>query len=434
MPTITLSPERNANALPELPKALRLHIGLFGMRNAGKSSLINRLTGQNLSIVSDIPGTTTDPVEKACELHPIGPVVFIDTAGIDDTGELGALRVGRSLSVMQWVDLALVVIDASAGISADDENLLAGIRARGIPAIAVLNKADRISGKSAATLARSPALAELCALPVSSLTGEGIEALRAQIARTVSKTWQPDRPLTEGLVPRGGLAVLVTPIDFGAPKGRLIQPQTQTIRELIDQGSRCIVVREDQVAETLSELKRKPDAVITDSQAIKTVAGQVPEDIALTTFSILMARSKSDLTALARATPRLNLLRPGERILISETCSHNPQGEDIGRVKIPNWIARNQGGAMDVTVAVSKDFPTDLTPFSIVIQCGGCMVTRRHMLARLRECIAQGVPMTNYGLAISELQGVLERTLSPFPEALSAYRSERERLERSSES
>ncbi|MBQ9241164.1 MAG: [Duodenibacillus sp.] len=420
--------------MPELPKALRLHIGLFGMRNAGKSSLINRLTGQNLSIVSDIPGTTTDPVEKACELHPIGPVVFIDTAGIDDTGELGALRVGRSLSVMQWVDLALVVIDASAGISVDDENLLAGIRARGIPAIAVLNKADRISGKSAATLARSPALAELCALPVSSLTGEGIEALRAQIARTVSETWQPDRPLTEGLVPRGGLAVLVTPIDFGAPKGRLIQPQTQTIRELIDQGSRCIVVREDQVAETLSELKRKPDAVITDSQAIKTVAGQVPEDIALTTFSILMARSKSDLTALARATPRLNLLRPGERILISETCSHNPQGEDIGRVKIPNWIARNQGGAMDVSVAVSKDFPADLTPFSIVIQCGGCMVTRRHMLARLRECIAQGVPMTNYGLAISELQGVLERTLSPFPEALSAYRSERERLERSSES
>jgi 2-iminoacetate synthase len=433
MTKIALSQRQAAQAALELPKALRLHIGLFGKRNAGKSSLINRLTGQNLSIVSDIPGTTTDPVEKACELHPVGPVVFIDTAGIDDTGELGALRVGRSLSVMQWVDLALVVIDAAAGISADDENLLASIRTRGIPAIAVLNKADRVSNEAASALARSPALAELSALPVSSLTGAGIEELRGQIARTVSETWQPDRPLTEGLVPRGGLAVLVTPIDFGAPKGRLIQPQTQTIRELIDQGSRCIVVREDQVAGTLSELRRKPDAVITDSQAIKAVAEQVPEDIALTTFSILMARSKSDLTALARATPLLNALRPGERILISETCSHNPQGEDIGRVKIPNLIAQKQGGAMDVDIAVSKDFPNDLRPYKIVIQCGGCMVTRRHMLARLRECIAQGVPMTNYGLAISELQGVLDRTLSPFPEALAAYRSEREKLEQAGE-
>jgi len=430
MPNIALTPERNGKTFLELPKALRLHIGLFGMRNAGKSSLINRLTGQNLSIVSDIPGTTTDPVEKACELHPIGPVVFIDTAGIDDIGELGALRVGRSLSVMQWVDLALIVIDSASGISKDDEALVASIRARGIPAIAVLNKADSVSEEAAAALAQSAALKSLPALAVSSLTGDGIETLREQIARSVSETWQPDRPLTEGLVAPGGLAILVTPIDFGAPKGRLIQPQTQTIRELIDQGSRCLVVREDQVAATLSELKRKPDAVITDSQAIKAVAEQVPEEIALTTFSILMARSKSDLTELARATPHLNLLRPGERILISETCSHNPQGEDIGRVKIPSWIARNQGGAMNVTVAVSKDFPADLRPFKIVIQCGGCMVTRRHMLARLRECIAQGVPMTNYGLAISELQGVLERTLAPFPEALAAYRSEYARLER----
>ncbi len=425
MPSIALSRRSSPETALALPKALRLHIGLFGLRNAGKSSLVNRLTGQNLSIVSDVAGTTTDPVEKACELHPVGPVVFIDTAGIDDQGALGQMRVGRSMAVLQWVDLALVVIDAAQGIAPEVRKLLAGIRKRGIPAIAVFNKADQIppQGEAVQSLTAEAASAGLPALFVSSLSGQGIEELRSQIARSVAETWQPDRPLTEGLVPKGGLAVLVTPIDFGAPKGRLIQPQTQTIRELIDQGSRCLVVREDQVAATLAELKRKPDAVITDSQAIKVVAEQVPEDIALTTFSILMARSKSDLTELARAASVLPQLRPGDKILICETCSHNPQGEDIGRVKIPNWIARNQGGPMDVTIAVSKDFPVDIRPFKLVIQCGGCMVTRRHMLARLRECALQGVPMTNYGIAISELQGVLDRTLSPFPEALQAYRS-----------
>lgn len=419
------------NSVPmklEVQKALRLHIGIFGRRNAGKSSLVNRLTGQQLSIVSDVPGTTTDPVEKACELHPVGPVVFIDTAGLDDEGELGRERVARSLSVLSWMDLALLVLDSGEPLSASDRDLIGRLRSRRTPAVIVLNKTDAAGEEKAASLAAELAPSGYPCVPVSALTGEGIEALRGAIARAVEAGWEPDRPLTEGLVPEGRTAVLVIPIDFGAPKGRLIPPQVQAIRELMDEGRGCLVVREDHVAQAISEMKVPPAVVITDSQAVKEVAAQVPPEIPLTTFSILMARSKSDLAKLSAGAAALAALKPGDHVLICETCSHNAQDGDIGRVKIPNWIAKKAGGPMKVTVAVSKDFPVDLSPFGVVIQCGGCMVTRRHMLARLRECELQGVPMTNYGIAISWLQGVLERTLSPFPEALEAWRKASEKI------
>lgn len=412
------------NSVPvklEVQKALRLHIGLFGRRNAGKSSLVNRLTGQQLSIVSDVPGTTTDPVEKACELHPVGPVVFIDTAGLDDEGELGRERVARSLSILSWMDLALLVIDASAPLAQADRDLISRLKDRGIPAVIVLNKMDAAPEGTAADLARELG-AGFPVVAVSALRGEGIEALREAIAKAARAGWEPDRPLSEGLVPEGRTAILVIPIDFGAPKGRLIPPQVQVIRELMDEGRRCLVVREDSVAQAISEMKVPPAIVITDSQAVKAVAAQVPPEIPLTTFSILMARSKSDLVRLAAGAAAIRGLKPGDDVLICETCSHNAQDGDIGRVKIPNWIAKKAGGPMKITVAVSKDFPASLRPFRIVIQCGGCMVTRRHMLARLDECDRQGVPITNYGIAISLLQDVLERTLSPFPEALAAWR------------
>ena len=413
------------NSVPmtlQVQKALRLHIGLFGCRNAGKSSLVNRLTGQHLSIVSEIPGTTTDPVEKACELHPIGPVVFIDTAGLDDRGELGSERVKRSLAVLGWMDLAVLVVDASRGLTDEDRRTISIIRSKGVPAVAAFNQSDKLpEGKAAGMAAAFAKETGIPAAACSALLGEGTEAVRTLIVKKVEETWEPDRPLTEGLVPEGRTAVLVVPIDFGAPKGRLIPPQVQTIRELLDAGRRCLVVLETQVADAIREMKVPPAIVITDSQAIKAVASQVPDEIPLTTFSILMARSKSDLPALARGAAVLPTLRPGDRVLISETCSHNAQDGDIGRVKIPNWIARNAGGPMKVDIAVAKDFPSDVTPYKVVIQCGGCMVTRRNMLARLRECEAQGVPMTNYGIAISQLQGVFPRTLEPFPEAKAAW-------------
>ncbi len=412
------------NSVPlklEIQKSLRLHIGIFGRRNAGKSSLVNRLTGQQLSIVSDVPGTTTDPVEKACELHPVGPVVFIDTAGLDDVGELGRERVARSLSILSWMDLALVVLDASGPVEKSDRELVATLGARKIPAVIVLNKTDKAAPGAVSALEQEFG-AKFPVVAVSALEGAGIEALRSAIAKTVQRGWEPDRPLTEGLVPEGRTAILVIPIDFGAPKGRLIPPQVQVIRELMDAGRGCLVVREDRVAQAISEMKVPPAVVITDSQAVKAVAAQVPADIPLTTFSILLARSKSDLAKLAAGAVAINALKPGDDVLICETCSHNAQDGDIGRVKIPNWIAKKAGGPMKLTVAVSKDFPVDLSPFKVVIQCGGCMVTRRHMLARLSECGRQGVPMTNYGIAISLLQGLLERTLSPFPEALEAWK------------
>ncbi|MDO5530379.1 [FeFe] hydrogenase H-cluster maturation GTPase HydF [Sutterella sp.] len=404
----------------DTPKGLRIHIGLFGRRNAGKSSLANALTNQRISIVSAVPGTTTDPVEKACELAPIGPVVFIDTAGVDDVGDLGAARVERSKTVLEWVDLALIVASA-AGLEADDRELLDRAKELGTSAVLVLNKAD-LHAPSEALLAE----ARSWGIPVVVTDAQnrtGIDELRQAIIRTVSDETEPDRPIAGDLAHAGDAVILVTPIDTGAPKGRLILPQVQAIRELLDAHAKAYVIQQDRVAEAIADLKTPPAFVMTDSQAIDDVARQTPESIPLTTFSLQMAYAKNDLVALAEGTAALSRLKDGDRVLICETCSHHPQKDDIGRLKIPRWLREKTGKNLQIDIAVGKDFPDDLTPYAVLIQCGGCVVTRRHLLMRLRRAKAQGVPMTNYGLAICYLRGYLERVLSCHPDALAAYRA-----------
>lgn len=406
-----------ATSRMETPKGLRLHFGLFGKRNAGKSSLINALANQNISIVSSVAGTTTDPVEKAFELSPIGPVVFMDTAGIDDVGDLGQARVQKSLSVLEWMDIAIVVCE-SGFWGEHEENILKKTKLNGTPTIIVFNKIDL----------RKPEAQQISSLrqrgyrviEVSAANREGIGLLRDALIETVLEKTEPDRPLMGDLAKAGDTVILVTPIDTGAPKGRLILPQVQAIRELLDAGAKCLVIKEDRITETLNELRQPPQLVVTDSQVVLRVVKEVPEPIPITTFSIQMAYSKSDLLEMAIGAAALTKLKPGDKVLIAETCSHHPLKDDIGRVKIPNWLKKTVGD-LDIEIAVGKDFPLDLTPYKVVIQCGGCIVTRRHMLARLRQAKAQGVPMTNYGVTISYLQGVLPRVLACHPDAKAAF-------------
>lgn len=406
-----------ATSRMETPKGLRLHFGLFGKRNAGKSSLINALANQNISIVSSVAGTTTDPVEKAFELSPIGPVVFMDTAGIDDEGDLGLARVEKSLSVLEWMDIAIVVCEAGTWGS-HEENILKKTLNNGTPTIVVFNKTDLCKPtKEHEQALRSRGYK---VIETSAANREGISDLRDAIIQTVLEKTEPDRPLMGELAKAGDTVLLVTPIDTGAPKGRLILPQVQAIRELLDAGAKCFVIKEDRITETLNELKQPPQLVVTDSQVVLRVVKEVPEPIPVTTFSIQMAYSKSDLVEMAIGAAALTKLKPGDKVLIAETCSHHPLKDDIGRVKIPNWL-RKTFGDLNIDIAVGKDFPTDLTPYKVIIQCGGCIVTRRHMLARLRQAKAQGVPMTNYGVTISYLQGVLPRVLACHPDAKAAF-------------
>ena len=406
-----------ATSRMETPKGLRLHFGLFGKRNAGKSSLINALANQNISIVSSVAGTTTDPVEKAFELSPIGPVVFMDTAGIDDVGDLGLARVQKSLSVLEWMDIAIVVCEAGTW-GEHEENILKKTKANGTPTIIVFNKTDlhKIEPEQLQSL-RSRGYR---VIETSAVNREGIASLRDAIIQTVLEKTEPDRPLMGELAKAGDTVLLVTPIDTGAPKGRLILPQVQAIRELLDAGAKCIVIKEDRITETLNELKEPPQLVVTDSQAVLRVVKEVPEPIPVTTFSIQMAYSKSDLLEMAIGAAALTKLKSGGKDLIAETCSHHPLKDDIGRVKIPNWLKKTFGD-LDIEITVGKDFPLDLTPYKVIIQCGGCIVTRRHMLARLRQAKSQGVPMTNYGVTISYLQGVLPRVLACHPDAKAAF-------------
>ena len=401
------------------PKGLRLHIGLFGKRNAGKSSLVNALTNQRISIVSDIAGTTTDPVEKACELAPIGPVVFIDTAGIDDVGELGAARVERTKSVLDWIDIALIVTSADQ-FDKSDEQLIAQARSLDTPAVLVLNKSDLFPVSEHSL--RSFKTLGLPVVVTDAAARTGIEDLRKAIIELAADRIPEDKLLAGDLAGAGDTVILVTPIDTGAPKGRLILPQVQAIRELLDSHAKCFVVQQDRVAECIAELKNPPKLVMTDSQAIVDVAAQTPESVPLTTFSIQMAYAKADVIAMARGAAALAKLKDGDKVLICETCSHHPQKDDIGRIKIPRWLREKTGKNLTIDIAVGKDCPTDLKQYTVLIQCGGCVVTRRHMLARLRAANAQGVPMTNYGMTISYLQGLLERVLLCHPEALAAYR------------
>ena len=404
------------------PRGLRLHVGLFGRRNVGKSSVLNALTRQEVSIVSATPGTTTDPVEKPMELLPLGPVLFIDTAGVDDEGALGELRIAKTRRVLERTDLALLVAEAGAW-GTFEEALLGELAARALPAVVVLNKRD-VAPPAPALLADLAAKG-LAAVETSAPSGEGIGALRAALLAAVPPDALEARRVVGDLVSEGDLVVLVVPIDKEAPKGRLILPQVQAIRDLLDADAITVVVKERELRGALSLLSAPPRLVVTDSQAFLKVAADTPPGVPLTSFSILFARFQGDLAELARGTLGIERLKAGDRVLVAESCTHHPIGDDIGRVKIPRWIRQYSGVPLEFVHVQGRDFPDDLTPYALVVHCGSCMGNRREMLSRILRCRAASVPVTNYGLAIAYSLGILERALGPFPEALEAFRAER---------
>lgn len=405
----------------EAPKGVRLHIGLFGRRNVGKSSLLNALTGQDVALVSPTAGTTTDPVEKTLEFAPLGPVVFHDTAGIDDTGELGLQRTRRSLDVLPGVDLALLVTEPGVW-GADEENVANRLAAAKIPFVVVVNKCDDDKGTAAGN--RLPDM-EAPVVAVSAQKGLGLAQLREAIV-TLHPQTQQDPPLVADLVPDNGVVVLVVPLDSGAPKGRLILPQVQTIRDSLDYRKLSLVCTEKDLPVALSALREPPALVVCDSQVVHEVARLSPETIPLTTFSILMARNKGDLPTLAAGAAAIGRMDADSRVLMLEACSHHPQKDDIGRVKIPRLLEKCTGHKLHFDMRAGKRLDAMDAGYALAVHCGGCTLTRRQMEQRLAEAQAMGIPITNYGVAISCAQGVLERVLSPFPDALEAYRKARQ--------
>jgi [FeFe] hydrogenase H-cluster maturation GTPase HydF len=391
-------------------RGLRLHIALLGRRNVGKSSLLNALTRQAVSIVSDQAGTTTDPVEKPMELLPLGPVLFIDTAGIDDAGALGELRVARTHRVLDRTDLGLVVFTGAAW-GAFEEELVAALRQRGAPVLAVASQADRDPAPPE-LLARLRA-AGLEVISTSATRGDGLPALREALLASAPDDFVNAPPLIHDLVPPGEVAVLVIPVDKEAPKGRIILPQVQAIRDLLDHDALALVVQDRGLAAALASLGRPPALVVTDSQAFRQVAEITPASVPLTSFSILMARHRADLPTLAQGARAIDALRSGDRVLVAESCTHHPIGEDIGRIKLPRWIRERSGADLAFETVSGRDFPDDLSPYRLVVQCGGCMTNRREVLSRILRSRQAGVPITNYGVAIAHCLGILDRALTP---------------------
>jgi [FeFe] hydrogenase H-cluster maturation GTPase HydF len=396
--------------MEQAPKGRRLHIGIFGRRNVGKSSLLNAITRQQVSIVSEQAGTTTDPVEKPMELQPIGPVLFIDTAGIDDEGALGELRTARTRQVFDRVDLAVIVATPGGWGSFEDE-LVAECRRRGIPSIAVVNKSDLAETSSTPGLRTSASL------------GHGIDELREAILAAAPAEYRREPAIVGDLVGPGELAILVVPIDKEAPKGRLILPQVQAIRDLLDSDAFCMVVKERELRAALDRLKAPPKLVVTDSQAFLKVAADTPRSVLMTSFSILFSRFKGDLAAQVEGAMAVDRLRSGDRILMAEACAHHPITDDIGRVKIPRWLTQYTGARLEFHHCQGHDFPGDLSPYRMVIHCGACMWNRREMLSRIQRCREAGVPISNYGLVIAYSLGIFERALEPFPGVLESYRA-----------
>ena len=388
--------------------AERIHIGFFGLRNAGKSSVVNAVTGQSLSLVSDVKGTTTDPVKKAMELLPLGPVVIIDTPGVDDEGELGEMRVKRAKQMLNIVDIAVLVVDAPKGIQTLDNELISLFKKKNIPYIVVFNKSDLLS--------EIPGNKEN-EIYVSAFNGDNINLLKEKIA-SFAKQKENSKKIIADLIEKGDLVVLVVPIDESAPRGRLILPQQQVIRELIENGAAAVVCRDTELSETLDSLGKKPKLVITDSQAFGRVSEITPDDIPLTSFSILFARYKGDLVSAVRGAATLDKLKDGDTVLISEGCTHHRQCNDIGTVKLPNWIKNHTKKNVDFAFTSGGEFPDDLSDYALVVHCGACMLNAREMQSRTGFAADCGVPMTNYGTAIAHMHGILRRSVELFPDAL----------------
>ncbi|RMD79435.1 MAG: [FeFe] hydrogenase H-cluster maturation GTPase HydF [Lentisphaerae bacterium] len=396
------------------PKGLRLHIGIFGRRNVGKSSLLNAITKQETAIVSPVAGTTTDPVEKTMELHPFGPVVFIDTAGIDDEGDLGNQRIQRSLRAIRRTELALLVTDEWTDFEA---RIFTQLRKKeGLPVIVVVNKADLRDPAPTVEAAKNAGADPV--MVVSALNRTGIAQLHQKIVELAPESNLQSPTILADLVPPGGLAVLVVPIDKEAPKGRLILPQVQTIRDLLDNDAMALVVKERELAPALRRLNQPPDIVVTDSQAFLKVAADTPPEIPMTSFSILFARLKGELNTFVRGALAIEDLEMNDKVLIAESCTHHPIADDIGRVKIPRWLEQYTGMKLQFDIAAGHDFPDDITQYKLIIHCGGCMTNRRQILSRLAAAGDAGVPITNYGLAIAYTLGIFPRALQPFPGAL----------------
>lgn len=400
----------------QTPASERVHIGFFGKRNAGKSSVMNKVTGQELAVVSDVKGTTTDPVYKAMELLPLGPVVMMDTPGIDDEGELGGLRVKKSYQVLNKTDAAVLVIDGKAGMSGEDQALLERIRKKNIPSILVLNKRDLLTEEEVCqTLSGLPEGYQEGKdyLWVSAQEGTGVQELKERLA-VLASTEENHKKIVGDLLSPGDFVVLVVPIDKAAPKGRLILPQQQTIRDILDADAVSVVIKEDRLKETLESLGKKPRLVITDSQVFGRVSKDTPKELLLISFSILFARYKGNLETVVEGARTLEKLKDGDKVLISEGCTHHRQCGDIGTVKLPAWIRKYTEKNLEFSFTSGTEFPDELGEYSLIVHCGGCMLNEREMKYRLSCAEDQGVPMTNYGIIIAYMNGILERILEPF--------------------
>ena len=392
-------------SLNDTPSANRIHIGFFGCRNAGKSSVVNAITGQELAVVSDVLGTTTDPVQKAMELLPLGPVMIIDTPGFDDVGELGEKRIQKTKQILNRTDIAVLVVDAKKGFTATDKQLLALIQEKELPYLIIYNKSD--------LLEKIPKEEEH-SIYISALEKIGIQECKEKLAHQIS-TEDMTLQIVGDLLNPGDLAVLVIPIDSAAPKGRLILPQQQVIRDILEAGAAAVTVRNTELAQTLQNLEGKVRMVITDSQAFEEVSAIVPKEIPLTSFSILMARFKGYLETAVKGIQAVDSLKDGDRVLISEGCTHHRQCEDIGTVKLPNWLLKYTGKDLKFEWSSGREFKEDLSPYAMVIHCGGCMLNEREVKYRMKCAVDQGIPFTNYGIAIAYMKGILQRSIEPIP-------------------
>ncbi len=402
--------------LNSTPKSERKHVVFIGSRNVGKSSLINAISNQELSIVSNVPGTTTDPVKKAIELLPFGPIVLVDTAGIDDVGELGKQRINKTIKAISSADFILFVFDAQSKLSEKEKEYLAYLNKINVPFICILNKVELGVSNLLLDQLREQ---NRTIVQVSCVQNKNIYELKEIMVKTIPK--EKETPLVGDLVSQGDIVVLVVPIDLGAPKGRLILPQVQTIREILDEDAIVIVSKDKELRATLNSLKEKPKLVITDSQAIMRVAADVPNDIPLTTFSILMARYKGDLEQFVLGIKRIDELENGDKILISEACTHHEQEDDIGRIKIPRWIKQYTKKDLIIDIKSGHDFPEDVSEYKLIIHCGGCMITKKTMHTRIFQADYVNVPIVNYGLLISYMHGAIPRALEPFPNAIKLW-------------